>query len=44
MFCENKVKLVQGSYNNIKLTTQIDLLFGEEIIKNNKKSQNIYWQ
>ena len=42
LFCEDKVKLVQGSYNNIKLTTPIDLLFGEEIIKNNKKSQNIY--
>ena len=28
------VKMIEGSYNNIKLTTQEDLEFGEQILKN----------
>lgn len=28
------VKMIEGSYNNIKITTQEDLEFGEQILKN----------
>ena len=28
------VKIIEGSYNNIKITTQEDLEFGEQILKN----------
>jgi 2-C-methyl-D-erythritol 4-phosphate cytidylyltransferase len=39
MLVENmglKVKIISGSYLNIKLTTQEDLIFGELILKNHK--------
>lgn len=33
-----KIKLIEGSYNNIKMTTPEDILVGETILKKDKKS------
>lgn len=33
LFGNHKVKMVEGSYNNIKITTPIDMLIAEQIIK-----------
>jgi len=34
---EKRVKLLEGSYENIKVTTPEDLLLGENIIQSRKK-------
>ena len=34
------VKVIEGSYNNIKITTPEDLKIGEEILNENKKEIN----
>ena len=36
-----KTKIIEGSYDNIKITTQEDLLFGEAIAKKGKKEKQM---
>ena len=39
-FLGYNVKVIEGSYNNIKITTPEDLKIGEEILNENKKEIN----
>ena len=41
-FTGHKVKLVQGKYENIKVTTPEDLLIAEVFLKKAKKVKNCY--
>lgn len=41
-FTGHKVKLVQGKYENIKVTTPEDLLIAEVFLKKAKKMKNCY--
>ena len=41
-FTGHKVKLVQGKYENIKVTTPEDLLIAEAFLKKAKKMKNCY--
>ena len=38
--CAQRVKLIEGSYENIKVTTPEDLLFAEEILKNRQEQSD----
>ena len=42
-FTGHKVKLVQGKYENIKVTTPEDLLIAEVFLKKAKKMKKCYW-
>ena len=41
LFTDNPVKLVMGSYENIKVTTPVDMLIAEKILENGGKSGHI---